>query len=176
MKTGQFDYDRFRAGFQPFLPTMLAGLVIMLFGGIAFTLLAVPAYIFVALVSDNLVFANIILEIVILKLLVLAAVIIGLVSMIAVFALYLFPLFLIIDRKMDFWEAMEESRKKAQQDLLGFFGFTLVIFFICTAGMFVGCGLGMLIAYPFTWCATAVAYRELWPEPIEPAPSQLTQT
>jgi len=80
-------------------------------------------------------------------------------------ALYLFPLLLVLDRRMPFWEAMEESRKKVQQDLLGFLGFVLALFGINVLGALV-CGVGMLVSIPVTWCATAVAYQELWPEPV----------
>jgi len=39
-------------------------------------------------------------------------------------SLYLFPLLLILDKKLTFWEAMEESRKKVQKNLWGFVGFS----------------------------------------------------
>jgi hypothetical protein len=78
-------------------------------------------------------------------------------------ALYLFPLMLIIDRKMDFWEAMEESRKKVQENLWGFVVFILALVGIHLLGLLV-CGIGVLVTTPVIWCATVIAYRELWPE------------
>jgi uncharacterized membrane protein len=78
-------------------------------------------------------------------------------------ALYLFPLLLIVDRKMEFWQAMEESRKKVQENLLGFMGFVLAIIGINLLGL-LACGVGVLVSGPVVWCATAAAYRELWPE------------
>ncbi len=78
-------------------------------------------------------------------------------------SLYLFPLLLVIDRRMSFWDAMEESRKKVQPDLLGFIGFFLALIGINILGALV-CGVGIFVSLPVTWCATVIAYRELWPE------------
>jgi uncharacterized membrane protein len=77
--------------------------------------------------------------------------------------LYLFPLYLVVDRKMEFWQAMEASRLKVQEDLIGFLGFALVQLGIILLGIILF-GIGLLVAIPIVACATAVAYRELWPE------------
>jgi uncharacterized membrane protein len=66
---------------------------------------------------------------------------------------------------MDFWEAMEESRKKVQKDLWGFVVFTLAILGIFILGFLV-CGIGELVTTPIIFCATVAAYRELWPEQV----------
>jgi uncharacterized membrane protein len=85
-----------------------------------------------------------------------------------VMALYLFPLFLIVDRKMPFWEAMEESRKKVQQDMVGFVGLALAIVGANLLGV-VCLGVGVLVSLPISWCAVAAAYRELFTEETAPA-------
>lgn len=83
-------------------------------------------------------------------------------------AVYLFALLLIVDRKMPFWDAMEESRKKVQQDIVGFFGFALALIGINLLGA--ACfGVGILVSIPITWCAVAAAYRDLWPDKAEEA-------
>jgi len=87
---------------------------------------------------------------------------------------YIFPILLIIDQKLSFWDAMEESRRKTQQDFWGFFLFLLVIGGVNILGV-LACCVGSFISEPVTWCAMAIAYRELWPEPqpatlITPAP------
>lgn len=82
---------------------------------------------------------------------------------IIVLSFYLFPFLLILDRSMSFWDAMEESRLKVQQDFLGFVGFVLALIGINLLGA--ACfGFGLLISVPVTLCAVATAYRELWPE------------
>jgi len=92
-------------------------------------------------------------------------------------ALYLFPLFLILERNMAFWDAMEESRKKVQEDLWGFVVFGLALIGVNLLGA-LACGVGLLVSSPIAMCATAIAYRELWPEEEinklagEPAPPQ----
>jgi uncharacterized membrane protein len=78
-------------------------------------------------------------------------------------ALYLFALPLVVDRRMPFWDAMEESRKRVQQDLLGFVGFVLALIGINLLGV-ICLGVGVFVSIPVSWCAVAVAYRELWPE------------
>jgi len=78
-------------------------------------------------------------------------------------AMYTFPILLILDRKLEFWDAMEVSRKRVQEDLGGFVIFTLAILGLNLLGALV-CYVGILVTAPVTWCAVVVAYRELWPE------------
>ncbi len=92
-----------------------------------------------------------------------------------VMAWYLFPFLLIVDRRRDFWEAMEESRLLVSRDLGGFFVFVLALLGINILGA-LALGLGLLISLPVTWVAITLAYQELWPAPAEqtgPAPEQL---
>lgn len=88
-----------------------------------------------------------------------------------VLALYLFPMLLLVDRKLSCWQAMEESRLKAQQDTMGFVGFALALLWLNLLG--VACfGIGLALSLPVSWCATVVAYRELWAEGTVPAPTE----
>lgn len=86
---------------------------------------------------------------------------------IIVAAFYLFPLLLNIDRRMEFWDAMEESRKRVQQDLVGFVVFVLALTGINILGALLF-GVGLLVSIPVTAAAITVAYRELWPEQLSP--------
>jgi len=75
-------------------------------------------------------------------------------------AIYMFVWPLIIEKKLDFWQAMEESRRIVFQDLLAFTWF----YFLCSLIIFVGMlvlGIGVLVTGPIALCAQAVAYRDL---------------
>jgi uncharacterized membrane protein len=80
----------------------------------------------------------------------------------AIAALYLFALPLIVDRKLSFWEAMEESRKAVQQDWIGFIAFVLALAGINLLGL-AAMGIGVLLTGAVTWCAVAAAYETRWP-------------
>jgi uncharacterized membrane protein len=74
---------------------------------------------------------------------------------------YLFPSMLIIDRRLDFWPAMELSRKTVQAQWFGFFVFVLLLVLINLAGA-VALGIGLLISLPVSACAVAAAYAEVF--------------
>lgn len=93
-------------------------------------------------------------------------------------AIYMFVWPLIIEKKLDFWQAMEESRRIVFQDLLGFTWF----YFLCSLIIFAGIlvlGIGVLVTGPIAVCAQAVAYRDtvgISEEPTEPStPETKTQ-
>ena len=73
---------------------------------------------------------------------------------------YIFTYLFIIDRGMDFWPAMEASRKLAFDDIVGFALFFLVIGIVNFLG-FIFFFVGMLVTVPVTFIATYVAYRKL---------------
>jgi len=73
---------------------------------------------------------------------------------------YIFTYLFIIDRKMDFWPAMEASRKLAFNDIAGFALFFLVIGVVNFLGFFFFI-VGTLVTVPLTFIATFVAYRKL---------------
>lgn len=73
---------------------------------------------------------------------------------------YIFAYLFIIDRGMDFWPAMEASRKLAFNDIVGFALFFLVIGIVNFLGLLFFF-VGTLVTVPITFIATYVAYRKL---------------
>jgi uncharacterized membrane protein len=78
-----------------------------------------------------------------------------------VMAAYAFTFPLIIDRGMDFWEAMETSRKTVMERFISF-----TIFF-CLVGLAGLSGsiillIGVVVTLPFAFCTVAVAYKEVF--------------
>ncbi|HDP99501.1 MAG TPA: hypothetical protein ENN22_10020 [bacterium] len=76
-------------------------------------------------------------------------------------AMYMFTFPLILEKKMDFWQAMETSRKLVTKNLFELSVFMLMLYIL----MFVGFLLflvGFLVALPITFAAIAAAYRDLF--------------
>lgn len=73
---------------------------------------------------------------------------------------YMFTTFLVIDYRMEFWQAMEISRKIISHNWFAFLLFALVLFFINLLGA-LAFGIGLLVTLPVTSCAVAVAYKEI---------------
>ena len=75
-------------------------------------------------------------------------------------AMYKFTYLFIIDKRMDFWPAMQASHEIVKQD---YFGFTM--FLLAAAGVNIlgalCCGVGLLVTIPMTFAAITVAYREI---------------
>ncbi|ACF11125.1 protein of unknown function DUF975 [Chlorobaculum parvum NCIB 8327] len=73
---------------------------------------------------------------------------------------YMLTTFLIIDHRMEFWQAMETSRKIITKNWFAFFVFALVLALINVLGI-LALGVGLLISAPVTSCAAAIAYKEI---------------
>lgn len=73
---------------------------------------------------------------------------------------YMFTYLFIIDRDMEFWPAMEASRRVAFEDMLGFALFFLSIGIINIIGV-VFLFVGILVTIPISIIATFVAYKQL---------------
>lgn len=73
---------------------------------------------------------------------------------------YTFSIPFVIDRRADFWSAMETSRKLITRHWFPFFGFSIVLFLINLAG-FIACCVGLLLTAPLTVCAIAAAYENI---------------
>ena len=73
---------------------------------------------------------------------------------------YLFTTFLVIDYRMEFWQAMETSRKLITRNWFALFGFALVLLVLNILGA-LALGFGLLISIPVTSCAVAIAYKEI---------------
>jgi hypothetical protein len=74
---------------------------------------------------------------------------------------YLFASCLVVDRHLDFWPAMEMSRRTVTPLWFGFFAFMLILIVINLAGALL-LGLGLLVTIPFSFCALTVAYGDLF--------------
>ncbi|NEQ47378.1 MAG: hypothetical protein F6K00_29100 [Leptolyngbya sp. SIOISBB] len=73
---------------------------------------------------------------------------------------YMFALPLLLDKNLDFWPAMETSRKLITKKWFSFFGFALVLGLINFGGLLL-IGLGFLVTFPLTICATVAAYEDI---------------
>ena len=109
-------------GFNYFVPTLVASLLIGLFTFIGFLLLFIP----------------------------------GLV----VAAMYKFTYLFIVDKRMDFWQAMQASHAVVRRDYFGFVMFLILAFLINVAG-FCCFVVGLLVTVPLTFAAITAAYSEI---------------
>lgn len=155
MKGQPIAFGDFFKGFQSnyFAPTLLATLVISLFG----MLCVIPA----AIVGIIAIFAaqgqepNMLL-ILVAGLLALA----GLIGVIYLSISYVFAIPLIVSHKLSFWPAMEASRKIVDPQWGNMFGFLFVLGLINLVGA-LPCGLGLLFTAPLSSCAIAAAYERM---------------
>lgn len=76
---------------------------------------------------------------------------------------YMFAPYLIIDKNIDFWPAMEISRQKANKHLLGLFAFFVVLSFINLIGC-IPLLLGLFITLPVSVYAMSAAYEDIFKE------------
>jgi uncharacterized membrane protein len=74
---------------------------------------------------------------------------------------YLFALPLVIDKKMEFWPAMEVSRQVVHQHWWSIFALVIVVSLIVVAGV-LACGVGALVAIPIASAALMYVYEELF--------------
>ena len=73
---------------------------------------------------------------------------------------YYFAPFYVIFGKMDFWEAMESSRKLVHREWFSIFGLIIVLGLLNFAGV-LAFGVGMLFTLPVSFCATYVAFDDI---------------
>ncbi len=76
-------------------------------------------------------------------------------------AFLMFGLFLIVDRKMEFWPASQESINTVKTNFWPFFGLSLVAGFIGSIGA-IAFGIGIVFTIPIQGCILTVAYREVY--------------
>jgi uncharacterized membrane protein len=74
---------------------------------------------------------------------------------------YLFAADLVVDRRLDFWQAMELSRRKVHLSWFAFLALLLVLLLINLGGALL-LGLGLLVTVPFTFCTLAVTYADVF--------------
>ena len=74
---------------------------------------------------------------------------------------YVFALPLVIDKQMDFWTAMEVSRRVVHQHWWSMFALVIVLALVALAG-FLLCGVGALISIPVASAALMFVYEDLF--------------
>jgi uncharacterized membrane protein len=85
---------------------------------------------------------------------------------------YVFALPLVIDKKMDFWPAMEVSRQVVHRHWWSVFALVIVVGLIAFVGC-IACFIGLLITIPVASAALMYAYEDLFGSPVaqEAAPA-----
>ena len=77
-----------------------------------------------------------------------------------VWGIYQFTFLFVVDKKMDFWPAMQASHALVKKDYLGFTLFSFVLLLINVAGALL-CLVGLLLTVPLYYAAITAAYRDL---------------
>ncbi len=73
---------------------------------------------------------------------------------------YILAPWFVLDRKVDFWEAMELSRRTVQRHWFHFFGLVLLLLLINLLGALL-LFFGLLVTIPLSWCALTAAYASV---------------
>ncbi len=79
---------------------------------------------------------------------------------IVIAAMYMFTFLFILDKKMDFWPAMEASAAIVKKDYMGFSLFILALGLLQVLGA-LACIIGIFVTLPIMYVAIALAYRDL---------------
>jgi uncharacterized membrane protein len=74
--------------------------------------------------------------------------------------MYKFTYLFIVDKRMDFWPAMQASHAVAKRDYVGFTLFLLLMVLVDLLGVLC-CFVGIFVAIPVTFAAITVAYKEI---------------
>ena len=74
---------------------------------------------------------------------------------------YIFVLPLAIDKKLEFWPAMEVSRQVVQAQWFTFFGLSFVCLLVLIAGT-LACLVGLIVALPVVFATGAYAYEDVF--------------
>jgi uncharacterized membrane protein len=74
---------------------------------------------------------------------------------------YMFSSYLIIDRGLDFWPAMELSRHTVTPRWFNYFVFAFLLLVLNLAGA-VALGVGLLVTLPLSFCIMTVAYSKIF--------------
>jgi uncharacterized membrane protein len=75
-------------------------------------------------------------------------------------SMYKFTYLFIVDKRMDFWPAMQASHAVVKQEYFGFLLF-LVLMSLLNIGGLICCVVGLLVTIPISFMAITIAYREL---------------
>jgi uncharacterized membrane protein len=88
---------------------------------------------------------------------------------------YMFSSFLVVARRLDFWPAMETSRRAVTDNLGSMIIFLLALIGINILGA-VACLVGLIITVPLSYCATVVAFHMIFEETDVAATSAAAST
>ena len=75
-------------------------------------------------------------------------------------AMYKFTYLFILDKRMDFWQAMKASHAVVRNDYFGFTMFLILMFLVNVLG-FLCLLVGLFVTVPLTFAAITVAYHEI---------------
>ena len=75
-------------------------------------------------------------------------------------AMYKFTYLFIVDKRMDFWPAMQASHAVVKNDYFGFTMFLILAFLVNVLG-FLCLIVGLLVTVPVTFAAITIAYKEI---------------
>lgn len=75
-------------------------------------------------------------------------------------AMYKFTYLFIVDKRLEFWPAMQASHNVVKNDYFGFTMFLILAFFVNVLG-FLCLIVGLLVTVPVTFAAITIAYKEL---------------
>lgn len=73
---------------------------------------------------------------------------------------YFFATSLVIEKRFDFWTALETSRKLVTKQWFSFFGFNILLFLLNLGGLLLF-GIGALVTFPLTFCIVVAAYEDI---------------
>jgi uncharacterized membrane protein len=74
--------------------------------------------------------------------------------------MYKFAYLFILDKRMDFWPAMQASHAVVKNDYFGFTMFLIVMGLVNLLGLLC-CVVGLLVTIPMSIAAITVAYQEI---------------
>lgn len=94
---------------------------------------------------------------------------VGMVAPILLMPLVMFSICLLVDKKMEFWPAIQASYEKAKGEYVSLLVLWLLASVISSLGAIL-CGVGVLVTMPFGAIVPVVAYRHLFEE-AEAAPA-----
>jgi hypothetical protein len=82
---------------------------------------------------------------------------------------YVFALPLVVDKKMEFWTAMEVSRRVVHEHWWSMFALLIVLLLVAFAG-FLLCGVGEILTIPLATAALMYVYEDLFGTHSTPVP------
>jgi zinc-ribbon domain len=75
-------------------------------------------------------------------------------------AMFKFTYLFIVDKRMDFWPAMQASHAVVKHDYVGFTLFLVLLFLVNLLGVLC-CIVGVFVTLPLTMAAITIAYKEI---------------